>query len=449
MNELGQFRPCRLKLAYCLLVLLLALSGAVARGSDRGSARSVEITYWTGWSGHELAVQKEIIAAFEQSHPNIRVNVMSVAGSYEKVTISFAAGNPPDLMSSVWLDDLAAYAARGALQPLDPFLQRSGRNVDDEYLPALAQGLRYCGRVWGLMVTVNAQFVVANSRLLREAGLDPNHPIETTQELDVANERLAKFDVGGNLVRFGWRPNDLVLMGHVFGGQWYDTATGKVTADDPRNVEALGYLASYAQKYGAGRLLAYENALSGTNLGYVSDIGNFAGLFGGHAGMLLTGEWCEEFIRRYAPKDFEFTVFAIPAPPNGRKNAIRVNGSVFVIPRDAKHPDEAWELLNYLTSPDAVKWFCSGIKNMPPLRRLLEDPAFRSSPIMRFSADLLKNSNALAPPPMPVWSYYVSEINRAQQAAFVRGVDPKQALLEVRQNVEQRLRDALRYAEIK
>jgi hypothetical protein len=97
-HGVGQFCPYRLMLAVWLFVLGFALVADVAHARDRSSTEVVEITYWTGWSGHELAVQKQIISAFERAHPNIRVNVMSVAGSYEKVTISFAAGNPPNLM---------------------------------------------------------------------------------------------------------------------------------------------------------------------------------------------------------------------------------------------------------------------------------------------------------------------------------------------------------------
>jgi ABC-type glycerol-3-phosphate transport system substrate-binding protein len=406
----------------------------------------VEIAYWTGWSGHELAVQRKLVAKFEAAHPGIRVRIMTVAGSYEKVSISFAAGNPPDLMSSMWIDDLAGYAMRGALVPLDEFLRESGRDIDREYVPGVARALRYRGQTWGMMVTVNAQFVLANRAMLESAGIDPDRPPTTLSELDDMNKRLMRTDMAGNLVQFGWRPNDLITMAHVFSGKWYDPESRTVTANHPRNVEALRYMADYGKRYNAQKLLAYENALSGTNLGYVSDIGNFAGMFGGHAAMLLSGEYCEEFITRYAPKDFRYTIFEIPAPAGGRQHAFNVGGSVFVIPRDARHPREAWEFLNFLSSPEAVKEFCAGIKNMPPLRDLLDDPEFNKSPILKFSASLLMSENAFSPPGMPVWSYYMSEIRRAQEAAFLSGRDPATLLIEVQRKVQEQLNRALRFA---
>lgn len=286
----------------CALLLVAGQPGSAETHAPRGP---VEIVYWTGWSGHELEIQRGLIEKFEKANPNIKVRIMTVAGSYEKVTISLAAGNPPDLMSAVWLEELASYAMRGALRPLDDYAKASGRNYQEEYIPGLGHAIEYHGHIWGLMVSTASQFTMGNSKVFREAGLDPAKPPLTFDELDAANEKMAKFDAAGNLVRFGWRPNSLLLAAHVFGGEWYDRKTGKVTANHPKNVEALRYMSSYAKKYDPRKLMAFEDMLSGANLGYVSDIGNFAGLFNGHAGLLFTGDWAQQFIDRFAPKDFE------------------------------------------------------------------------------------------------------------------------------------------------
>ena len=102
----------------CLLLLLLAsfASGCAGRAEGRGP---VEIRYWTGWTGHQLDAQKRLVDEFNRTHPHIRVRVLSVAGSYQKVRIAFAGGATPDVCSAVWADELAGYAIRGVLRPLD------------------------------------------------------------------------------------------------------------------------------------------------------------------------------------------------------------------------------------------------------------------------------------------------------------------------------------------
>ena len=96
-------------------LLRLSRTGTVAIGlalllcQRPAAAAPLEISYWTGWSGHELAIQRRLVEKFEAQHPGLKVHIMTVAGSYEKVTLSFAAGNPPDLMSSVWTEDLRQF----------------------------------------------------------------------------------------------------------------------------------------------------------------------------------------------------------------------------------------------------------------------------------------------------------------------------------------------------
>src|SRR5215470_9455275 len=99
------------------LLTLPMFSGCVS-SSQQGPT---EIVYWTGWSGHEYEIQKQLIEEFNRSHPSIRVRMLtqfSTTGSYQKVRIAFAGGATPDVMSTVWADELASYAMRGVLEPL-------------------------------------------------------------------------------------------------------------------------------------------------------------------------------------------------------------------------------------------------------------------------------------------------------------------------------------------
>lgn len=428
----------------------LAIAAAILTVSAHAvfaeTTKPVQITYWTGWSGHELDVQREIVRAFEAENPDIHVNIMTVAGSYEKVAISFAAGNPPDLMSSIWLEDLAGYAMRGVLHPLEDYARESNRDIDGEFIPAIANAMHYGKHLWGLMATTGAQFILANDASFKEAGLDPANPPKTVEAFNETNAKLAKYDASGNLVRFGMRPPDLSIWAYAYGGEWYNPETRKVTANLPANVRALEDIAAYGKKYDGRKLIAFENLMSGAQMGYVSDTGNFAGLFNGYSAMLFTGGYAQEFITRFAPASFRCSFFPLPAPAGGRPGAFVLSGSVFVIPRDAKHPREAWRFLNYLISPPQVKTFCVKIGNMPPLKALLKDPEFNKTAMERFSRELLEKGHPFAPAGMPIWAYYLNELGRAQQAAFLGGEDPKKLLDDVQVKVQAALDKALKYA---
>lgn len=296
----------RLRLLLTALLALLVLAGCSHAGAQNGP---VEIRYWTGWTGHELEAQRRLVDEFNRTHPGIRIRILSVFGSYQKVRIAFAGGATPDVCSAVWSDELAGYAMRGVLTPLDEKLAASGRSVN-EWVPGVARMLQYRDRTYGLAVTANTSFIVYNKQIFREAGLDPERPPQTIQELDRAVDACTKLGEGGRLQQYGMRPQELHRWAYVFGGQWYDPATGSVTANHPKNVEALRWMASYSRRYDVSRMQSFEASFGSSS----TPSGPF---FVGKVAMWQTGEYALEHLRRYAP-EVEWGWFPLPSPPGGR-----------------------------------------------------------------------------------------------------------------------------------
>ncbi len=406
-------------MVFLALLSLVFLGGCGNRSLPPGVT---EIVYWTGWSGHEFDVQKRLINEFNRTHPNIYVHMLSQFGTsgYEKVRIAFAGGDTPDVMSTVWADELAGYAMRGALTPLDGYLNAAGRDVDREYTPGVAKMLHVGNHVYALAASTNTNFIAYNRKIFQESGLNPNDPPKTIAELDKDAYACTKDDPNGNFIRYGFRPSGLNMWAYVFGGRWYDPKTGQITANDPRNVAALTWLASYAKKYDIRKMQAFQTTFG-------SDETANGPFFVGKVAMWSTGEWAEEFIRRYAP-NLDWSWFPLPYPPGGRPDCTTAGGSVFVIPAACKHKKAAWVFLNWITSPHAVSEFCQGIKNVPPLISVEKEAVFQNDPLFRFAIKIAQGKNSFGPPPLPIWPTYSREINRVEDFAVLGGEDPKTLL---------------------
>jgi len=416
----------------CGLVCGFSLIGCARSQSDR-----LEIRYWTGWTGPALAAQKRLVYRFNREHPRLHVRIVNVAGSYNKVRIAFAGGATPDVVSAVWADELAGYAMRGALTPLDDWLRRSGRS-GSEYMPGVWRMLQYGGHTWGLAVTTNTNFMVYNRVIFRAAGLDPARPPRTVAELDRAATACTKLNPDGSFARYGFRPTNLVAWGYLFGGRWYDPATRRVTANDPHNVAALRWMAAYAKQYDISRMTSFESTFGALG----TPNGPF---FVGKIAIWNTGEWAREHIRRYAPA-MDWGYFPLPAPPGGRPRTTTNGGSIFVIPAACRHKAAAWEFLNWITSPSAVREFCLAINNLPPLRAVAAQPEWSSDPFMRFATGLAGGENAFGPPSMPVWPAYTDALARAEDYALHAGADPQALLDDVTVRIQRELDRATRYA---
>jgi ABC-type glycerol-3-phosphate transport system substrate-binding protein len=419
-------------------LLRLAPYAAVLAGcrSD-GSARDnrTDIVYWTGWSGPELDLQESLAADFNQQNSRVRVRVLTQFGQsgYQKVRIAFAGGATPDLMSTVWAEELASYALRGVLTPLDDYLAGSGRSLT-EFTPGVARMLTVEGKTYGLAVTTNTTFIAYNKAIFREVGLDPDNPPRTIAELDDAVWRCTTRDARGGYVRYGFRPSGLSLWAYVFGGQWVDPISGAITASHPGNYAALQWLQTYSKRYDLRKMQSFETTFGSTK----SPSGPF---FVGKIALWQTGEWAQEYVRRYAP-NLEWGWFPLPIPPGGRPNVTRVGGSVFVIPAACRNKDAAWEFLNWITSPAPVKRFCLNAHNLPPLISVGNDPVFQNDPLYKFGVRISQGSNAFGPPPIPIWTTYTREIDRLEEKVMLGGADPKEGLETLQYAMEKELREA-------
>lgn len=424
--------PMTLRVRWLAVLLVACLSAGCGR---RAAPGPTEIVYWTGWSGHELDVQQQLVAEFNRSHPDIRVRMLSVFGSYQKVRIAFAGGDVPDVCSAVWSDELAGYAMRGALTPLDAYLEGSGRSAS-EFAPGAWDMLRYHDRTWGLVATLNADFIAYNKNAFAAKGL---RPPANLAEFEAVNRALTTRAPDGAYKSYGMRPSGLLSWAYVFGGHWYEPETGRVTADHPRNVAALRWLRSFAREHDIRRMEAFESAFGSSE----TPSGPF---FTGKQAMWPTGPWAAEFIRRYAPEDFRYGAFPYPYPPGGRPDCTQLASSIFVIPAAARHKDAAWTFLNWFLSPDVNRRFCESIGNGSALRAVAASPGLQSRPLLKLSARLAGGPNAFGPPAMPIWPTYRAEIARAEDEAVHGDADPGALLNAVQARITRDLARAQREA---
>lgn len=406
-----------------VLAALLAMGGCSNREAKGGP---VEIVYWSGWTGHEFDIQKGIVERFNAAHPKIHVRIVSLFGNYEKVRIAFAGDATPDVMSTVWADELAGYAKRDVLTPLDGYLKQSGRDFDKEYVPSLRGALRVDGKVYALAVTSDTEFIVYNKDAFRQAGL-PDRPISTTDELRTASKACMLYRPNGSVARYGYRPTDLHTWAYVFGGQWVDSQ-GHVTANDPANVRALTWMQSFNQFMDPKRVQVFQAGLGNDN----SADGPF---YNGKIAMWQTGEWASRYLQKYAPT-LPHGYFPFPIPPGGKPDTTYVNGSVFVIPKACRHKAEAWEFLDWLTQPAQVIEFCGTIGNVPPLLAVENAPVFTKDPLMRFAVKLSRSPNGVGAPGVAFWPQYVTEIQRSEDEAMLGGEDPQSVLNDLQRRMK-------------
>jgi multiple sugar transport system substrate-binding protein len=319
-------------------------------------ANAVDIEYWQYSYKARLDAMDKLIEAFEAENPDI--NVIQTNFPYAqyrtKVAASVAAGEGPDVVQLYygWLDD---YLSAEILQPLSKkFFPNQA--IEDDFFP-IVRTMKVNGSYYALPTAVRSLGLFWNKKIFREAGLDPNKPPETLDELIDVAKKLTKRDRAGNIIQVGltmgpinqdhnwWRE----VLVRQFGGEPYNADNTEVTYMNQAGLNAFQYYADFA--------LTHE-----TSVVDFMDKGEIA-FKAGRAAMHIDGSFVLSLFNR--TRRLEWGVTELPS-----HNDIKANFSSYWVngitskAKGEKHA-AAEKFLKFITSDDAMQLWLDEVGELP------------------------------------------------------------------------------------
>lgn len=403
-----------------------------------------EVLFWHFWGGEDRDVVQSIVDRFNDSQDRYFVRAVAMPGNNldVKVFLAVAGGDPPDLINQ---DDpiIADWAKRGALMPLDEFASADELAQLRTWLfPAARRLVQYDNRMYGLCNGLDVRALYYHKTLLDEHNLPPP---QTPDDLMQIAQRLSLKNDAGRYVRVGYLPDSrrLWAWGVVFGGEFYDVASQRVTANDPAIVSALDWMQSFSRKFGAQQVAAFrtgDQSLPGKTFPLLpvgdSPYGRYA--------MIMDGQWrVRDITRSQAARGkanlpvAEYAVCPLPAPAGGRKNAGWVNGNFFVVPRGAKNSAGAWEFMKFWSGvgheTEAAE-ICATGGWIPVSQNVVDQPRFqqylRQQPLFAEFVSLAGSENQFPIPAIPGAPYFDREIKSVGARAMADEDASPQELLD-------------------
>jgi multiple sugar transport system substrate-binding protein len=232
--------------AFLLIGVLLTGLGCKKQETPVASS-PVTITYWQYFFEAKVNLLDEIIPEFEKQNPGIKVEQVTFPyESYnQKVASSVPVGTGPEILN-LFYGWLPMYVKNGYLQAL-PQSDFSAAYFKENFFPFVEQSVKFDNKYYSVPTAVRTLALLWNKKLFREAGLDPNRPPATLEELLDYAKKLSKYDAQGNLVQSGlsmltagqghsWIREVLIRQ---FGGVPYSDDGRRVTYNTPQAAEAL------------------------------------------------------------------------------------------------------------------------------------------------------------------------------------------------------------------
>ncbi len=308
--------------------------------SSAAAHAQTDITYLLWGSPQEGEVWNQIATAFEAAHPdiNVTVEVADWDSYWEKLRVQMAGGTPPDVFAM----DAPLYPdwqSRGVLLNLQPYLDAGPALLEGVY-PITLEAYKTADGMFGLPRDFQTIVLYYNKDMFDAAGVAYPTDAWTYADLrDAAKALTLDKDGDGTTDQWGFWDGGYDMepfwgsLVWAHGGDVIDVANGKTLIGSPEAAVAFQLM---SDMWLVDKSMPTEQQLAQYG---------WDGFLSGVAAMGVSGHWS---VPEYSTVAFKWDIAPMPSGPAGR--ATGVNSAGFVIAKDSKNPDAAWEFVKYAFS---------------------------------------------------------------------------------------------------
>lgn len=412
----------------------LGLATALAAGFALPAAAETELTmyYPIAVGGKLTEVVDGIVADFEAANPDISVNAI-YSGNYDDTRIralsALASGEPAQLavMFSIDAYDLIE---QDLVVPFDEVATSDEDNAWlNSFYPALMANGQIEGQTWGIPFQRSTIVAYYNKDKFREAGLDPEAPPTTWDEMIEMGKALTEGDTYGLMIPSTGYPYWMFQALAIQNGKEVMSGDGLTTYfDDPKVVETLEFWKSLSTEHG----IMPTGTVEWGTLRQAFLEGQTAMMW--HSTGNLTA------VKNNA--SFDFGVAELPA--NVRKGSPTGGGNFYLF-KDTSDEEKAaaLKLIKFMTSPEqAAAWsIATGYMGVSPAA--YETEALKAYTEEFPPALVARNQleNAVAEFSTFETARVREGLNNAIQSALTGSKEAADALREAQAAAERQLRD--------
>jgi sn-glycerol 3-phosphate transport system substrate-binding protein len=441
----------RRTLSLPVLALLGALLGAFALVSCKGGDNPppngetpngvVNVSLWHSMRApYDNALQVRFIDAFNQSQTQYHVEATyqgSYSESLNKLIASLGSGQVPTLIQ---LDDVSTQIMIDSdeITPVQEFIDEDGYDLTD-FDPKALSYYQLDGKLYSMPFNLAGPILLYDKEDFADAGLDPETPPQTLDDVRAAAEQLVKRDADGKVTHYGislqisaWFFEQMLAKQGAFYANNQNGRDGRATEAVFDGPEGQNIITWYQDMVQDG-LAYFATDDTDAMLSVVQDktsmsIGSTAVLGAAVPLIALQGE---------DPNRLGTGPIPAPAPAAGKEGGALLGGaSLWLLGRSSKAEQQgAWEFIKFVSQPEQqAQWYGDtgyfptrlSAYDLPAAQQRLRDfPQFRTAAEqVRNSPDTPATQGAL----IGAFNQVRDRIKDAFERALGAGTDPVSAL---------------------
>lgn len=328
-------------LGVLILVMLLACMNVSAK------QKKIKLVYWTYVEEYTktLDYYRVQLKEFQKKYPHVDIEFLMIPyeGSDAKLLTAFTGRkNAPDM----FVGKVPYFA--GGLGVAEPVPADLAKHYDNVIVDKIKEFVKHDGKFYGYPLESDlGMMLFYNTDMFKEAGLDPNKPPRTLDELVDYAKKLTKYDKDGNItrqgfaIRFTGNPTGIadkwLPFLHACGGRLYSPDGKKASGyiNSPESIEALQFYVD----------LVYKYKVSSLTLGKPDDT-----FPKGQAAMFTRESWQVGWLKENAP-DISFATSPLVSGRATPGISLLFTQAIMVY-KYGPNKDMCWEWLRFITTKE-------------------------------------------------------------------------------------------------
>lgn len=318
-----------------------------AEGDAGEAGGKTKIVYWSNQRHDMDYVQKKVDEFNASNDKNIEVVYEVMSENFDNnLELSFQSNQAPDVFRAK--SEITPYIKKNMVIPIDKYLTDEDKEVYGDTL-GIQNINMYDGEIYSLPQFGNTFRLIYNKDVFEKAGLDPEAPPKTMEEVREYARTITE-KLGGEGV-YGFAMNlknsysalyrsldEVARLSDMF---YYDFKEGKYNFDEYSKIAQV-----FADMYQDGSFFPGCESL---------DIDPLRAQFAlGNIGMYMSGYWEVSVYDTQFPTEQKWAAAQLPTYDGvvDGVNTINSAGRSFVISSQCKNPDAAYEFMKFMTSEE-------------------------------------------------------------------------------------------------
>lgn len=355
-------------------ILLLVSLLLVALPLSAQDSEVIEIEYWQYNFGARVDAMNMLIEQFEAENPDIKIihnSDIAYDSFRDELAASAPAGVGPDVVT-LFYGWIPSFVDAGYLVPL-PQEDFPHDWIESYFSPMVAES-KFQDEYWAIPTAVRALALFWNKDLFEAAGLDPEVPPATLDEMLEMAIATTVYDGNGedilNIVTEGYAPQLSGQAHHWFrevllrqyGGVPYSDDNKTVLWNSEEGCEAFKYMSDFEVEYMTGSNDLFTDATEA--------------FVNGNAALHIDGSFRLGTIANNNP-DLNFGVAELPLGPNGEPHTFGsywTHGITRRAAADDARMEAATRFLQFITTAEAGTLWVENVGELPAQIEAIQNP---------------------------------------------------------------------------